>query len=89
MHQAVKLADKVGVNGLTQAQNKAFYSDENNPVKHNAELEAFYKSLTPKEREVLPYIKQGKSTREIASILNVSQRAIMKRIQSIREKANK
>lgn len=84
--QAIKTADKIGVDGLTAKARKEFYNENNNPIRHNDNIECWYAVLTIKEREIIPYLMQGKSEREIADIMGLSKNAIHKRIESIRNK---
>jgi len=44
--------------------------------------------LTPREREVLQLIAEGKSTKQIASVLNVSVKTIETHRQQIMDKLN-
>ncbi len=49
---------------------------------------ATFSSLSPREREVLQLIAEGKSTREIASALNLSTKTIETHRQQVMEKLN-
>lgn len=86
MQQAIKTADKIGVDGLTAKARKEFYNEENNPTRHNIDIECWYSVLTIKEREIIPYLMQGNSYREIARKLGLNEASIRKRIKSIRSK---